>query len=51
MPVKKIVGWLVVIFLVYYLLSQPAGAANAMHGLFNMLKSAGTSLATFLDSL
>ena len=51
MPVKKIVGWAVVVFRVYYLVTKPTGAANAMHGLFNMLKSAGSSLATFLNSL
>ena len=51
MPVKKIVGWAVVIFLVYYLVTKPTGAANVMHNIFNMLKSAGSSLATFLNSL
>lgn len=51
MPVKKIVTWLVVVFLVYYLVTRPTGAANAMHSLFNVLKSAGSSLATFLNSL
>lgn len=51
MPVKKIVTWAVVVFLVYYLVTKPTGAANAMHTLFNMLRSAGSSLATFLNSL
>lgn len=51
MPVKKIVTWAVVVFLVYYLVTKPTGAANAMHNLFNILKSAGSSLATFLNSL
>ncbi|MDR0343709.1 MAG: hypothetical protein LBI49_11515 [Nocardiopsaceae bacterium] len=51
MPVKKIVTWAVVVFLVYYLVTRPTGAANAMHSLFTVLKSAGSSLATFLNSL
>ena len=51
MPVKKIVGWAGVIFLVYYLVTKPTGAANAMHNLFNLLRSAGSSLATFLNAL
>jgi hypothetical protein len=51
MPMKKIVTWAVVVFLVYYLVTRPTGAASAMHSLFNVLKSAGSSLATFLNSL
>jgi hypothetical protein len=51
MPVKKIVTWAIVIFLVYYLVTKPTGAANVMHNIFSMLQSAGSSLATFLNSL
>ncbi len=51
MPAKKVIGWVVVVFLVYYLVTRPTGAAAAMHNLFNMLKSAGGALATFLNSL
>lgn len=51
MPVKKIVTWAIVIFLAYYLVTKPTGAANAMHNLFNLLRSAGSSLATFLNNL
>jgi hypothetical protein len=51
MNVKKIVGWAVVIFLAWYLFTKPTGAATAVHSLFNLLKQAGTSVATFLNSL
>ncbi|HUZ37608.1 MAG TPA: hypothetical protein VMV17_14880 [Streptosporangiaceae bacterium] len=51
MPVKKIITWAVVIFLAYYLVTKPQGAAAAMHNVFNLLKTAGSSLATFLNSL
>jgi hypothetical protein len=51
MNVKKIVTWAVVIFIAYYLFTQPTGAANAMHNLFKVLGTAGHSLATFLNSL
>ncbi len=51
MQVKKVVTWAIVIFLAYYLVTKPTGAANAMHHLFNGLKSAGSSLATFVSSL
>jgi len=48
---KKILGWATVIFLVWYLVTNPTGAANAVQGLLGILKSAGTSLATFFNSL
>jgi hypothetical protein len=51
MNAKKIVTWAVVIFIGYYLFTQPLGAANAMHNLFKVLGTAGHSLATFLNSL
>jgi len=51
MNVKKVAMWAIVIFLAYYLLSDPTGAAGAMHNLLNLLKNAGSSLATFLNSL
>jgi hypothetical protein len=51
MKVKQIAGWAVVVFLAYYLLTRPTGAAGAIHNLLNMLKSAGSSIATFLNSL
>ncbi len=51
MNAKKIAGWAVVIFLAWYLFTRQAGAANAVHNLFNLLKQAGTSIATFLNSL
>lgn len=51
MPIKKILTWAIVVFLAYYLATKPTGAANAVHNLFNLLKSAGSSLATFLNSL
>jgi hypothetical protein len=51
MNVKKIATWAIVIFLAWYLFTQPTGAANAVHNLLNLLKNAGTSIATFLNSL
>jgi hypothetical protein len=48
---KKILGWAVVIFIAYYLFTQPTGAANDMHGVFGLLTRAGNSLATFLKAL
>ncbi len=51
MNVKKIVMWLLIIFVVWYLLTDPAGAAAFGHHVLNGLKSAGKSLSTFLSHL
>lgn len=51
MPVKKVVTWAVVIFLAYYLVTKPHGAADAMQHLFGLLQAAGASLANWLNSL
>jgi hypothetical protein len=48
---RKIITWAIVIFLAFYLLTQPHGAAHAIDGLLNLLKGAGNSLATFVNSL
>jgi hypothetical protein len=49
--VKKILAWGIVIFLIFYLVTQPAGAANVIHSAFDALKTIGNSLATFVNSL
>ncbi len=49
--VKKVIGWLVVAFLVFYLLSQPVEAAKAVKGAGNGLSHAATQLAQFFTHL
>ena len=51
MQLKKIVGWAVVVFLAWYLILQPASAGHVVHSLFGLLQHAGSSIATFLNSL
>jgi hypothetical protein len=51
MNIKKIVQWAVVIFLAWYLITQPAAAGAFVHNILNLLKQAGTSIATFLNSI
>jgi len=51
MPVKKIVMWLLIVFVVWYLLSNPDGAAGFVRHVLDGLKSAGQSLAKFVSSL
>jgi hypothetical protein len=48
---KKIITWLVVIFVVWYVLSSPDGAAAFGQHLINGLRSAGKSLASFVSHL
>ncbi len=48
---RKILGWLVVIFLVWFLVTNPAGAAAAVNNVLDALKNVGSSLATFVTSL
>ncbi|HUZ39541.1 MAG TPA: hypothetical protein VMV17_24720 [Streptosporangiaceae bacterium] len=49
--VYKVLGWAAVIFVVFYLVTDPGGAAQAMISLRDALKQAWSSLATFLSSL
>lgn len=51
MNVKKIATWAIVIFLAFYLVTNPTGAAHAITNLLNLLRNAGNSLATFFNSL
>jgi hypothetical protein len=51
MPVKKIVMWLLIIFVVWYVLSNPDGAAAFGSHVLNGLKSAGQSLSKFVSNL
>jgi hypothetical protein len=48
---KKILMWALVIFVVFYLFTNPAGAAAFLSHLFSGLKSAGKSFSTFANHL
>ncbi len=48
---KKVLTWAGIAFVIYYLATSPEGAAHLVDGALNWLKSAGNSLATFLDHL
>jgi len=51
MPTKKIVGWLIVLFVLFYVLTNPDGAAAFGQHVLHGLRSAGQSLAKFVSSL
>lgn len=48
---KKVITWAIVIFLIYYLATEPGSAAsflkNALHG----LQDAGNSMSKFVNKL
>jgi hypothetical protein len=48
---KKIITWAVVLFVVFYIATQPTGAAGFVHHAFNGLHSAANSMARFVNSL
>lgn len=51
MVLKKVVALLVVGFIVYYLLTAPAGAADAVSGAFNAVIEAFGQVGIFIDEL
>jgi hypothetical protein len=48
---KKVLTWAVVIFVIFYLVTQPTSSANLLHGWWTDIHSIGTHLATFVSSL
>lgn len=48
---KKVITWGIVIFIVYYLVSDPGGAGQVVHSALHGLSNAGNSLAQFVSSL
>ena len=48
---KKIITWAVVLFVVVYIATQPAGAAGFVHHAYNGLHDAANSMARFGNSL
>jgi hypothetical protein len=48
---KKVITWAIVVFIVYYLATNPTGAADFVKGVFHWLEGAGHSLAQFVNSL
>jgi len=48
---KKTITWLLIIFVVFYLVTQPTSAGHLISSAFHGLRSAGGSLARFVNSL
>lgn len=48
---KKVLTWAGIAFVIYYLATNPHGAANVVTGALDWLKSAGNSMAKFLNNI
>jgi hypothetical protein len=48
---RKLLGWAIVAFLIFYVVSDPAGAAHAARGGLSVLHTAGTSLSAFVSRI
>jgi phosphate/sulfate permease len=48
---RKIITWAIVLFILFYVTTQPAGAAGVIHHFYNGLHDAANSMATFVNSL
>lgn len=47
----KYLRWAAIAFVIFYLLSQPHGAARAVNNVIDGLAGAGDSLATFVNEV
>ena len=50
-PIKKIVLWLVVVFLLYAILTSPAEAADIFGTAWDVLANGVKNIAAFFDNL
>lgn len=48
---RRIITWAIVLFIIFYIATQPAGAAGIVHHAYNGLHDAASSMATFVNSL
>lgn len=48
---KKVITWGIVIFVIYYMVSNPHGAGGVVHSALNGMKGLGNSISGFVASL
>lgn len=48
---KKIIVWAVVLFVIFFVATDPAGGAGVVHAAYNGMHDAAGSLANFVNSL
>ena len=51
MNLKKIIGFLVIIFVLFVVITQPTVAANTVSNILGLLRDAAVSISTFFQSL
>lgn len=51
MPIKKVLSWAAIAFVIFYLLSSPGAAANVVQTVAGGLGDAANSLSTFVNNL
>ena len=51
MNLRKIVGFLVVIFVLFWIISAPGSAGGTVNGVLGNLRDAGESIATFIQKV
>ena len=51
MNVKKIMWYAVLVFIAWFIFTQPTAAAGAFHQITSALESAASSAATFVSSV
>jgi phosphate/sulfate permease len=47
----RVIRWAIVLFIIFYVATQPSGAAGFAHHIYNGLHDAANSMATFVNSL
>jgi hypothetical protein len=47
----KIIRWAIVLFIVFYVATEPTGAAGVVHHIYNGIHDAANSMAQFVNSL
>lgn len=48
---KKYLTWALIAFVIFYLVTSPAGAAHVVHGALGGLSALGESLSRFVNAL
>jgi hypothetical protein len=51
MYLGRIIRWLAALFVVFYVFTNPSGAATLVHHAFNGLHEAAGAMATFVNAL
>ena len=48
---KKLMGPVVVVFVLFWILSNPTSASGSVNGVIGNLKEAGTNMVTFMNGV